>query len=301
MKLLLTGGAGFIGPYISRAALDDGWQPAVYDSLVRGNRSSVPANVRIFEGDICDGACLRRACLTYRPEAIVHVAAHHFIPWCIANPRETLRTNVEGTMMVARVAESADVGRVVFTSTADVYAPQERPHTELDRLDSNNIYGSSKIAGEAMLQAFAGSGAFALYILRVFNVVGPGDTNPHFIPELIANARLGPRIPVGNLTSVRDYVHARDVAAACLQAAKGAFPPGTYNVATGIGHSGEAVICELRRICGLPLDTVSDPSRLRLADRHVLIGDPSRLVSTSTWQPSATLSESLRDLWDHSA
>ncbi len=301
MRILVVGGAGFIGPYIVRAALADGGEPAVYDNFLRGKRSSLAQNVKVFEGDVCNGADLRQACLAHHPDVIIHAAAHHFIPWCIEHPHETLETNVGGTLVVARTAATMNVRSVVFTSTADVYAPQVKPHAELDPLGSSNVYGMSKIAGETILEAFAAGGAFSLYILRLFNVLGLGDTNPHFVPELIANARRGPRIPVGNLLAVRDYVHAKDVASACVRAAQGLFPPGRYNVATGVGHSGEMVLDELRRISGLPLTTVLDDARLRPSDRPVLVGNTSRLVSTGTWEPSTTLSGCLQDLWEHSA
>lgn len=284
--------------------LAEGWTVLVYDRLDPGRRDFLPAGTDLVVGDICDGETLRRAVANFQPDVVFHAAALHYIPDCDARPQETLRTNVEGVEVVVRAAKDFAVGRLVFCSTAAVYAPFDGCSHEADTpIRPIDIYGHSKYFGEHLIDWAAARSETSFVIARLFNVYGPRETNPHLIPTILSQVLSGQcELSLGNLESRRDYVFVEDVARALALLGRPAPEPSEgrpirVNISTGRSYSALDVITVLQTVSGRSLSWTQDPARLRASDRPVLMGDPSALVEAIGWAPTTDLETGLARLW----
>ena len=280
-RALVTGGAGFIGAHLVRALLDAGCSVVVLDNFLKRPLAQLDlphaTAVTVIEGDLRDRDSTIAAVASAEADLVVHLAAHHFIPFCVANPAEALRLNVLGTQhLVDGVMATRQCRRFILASTADVYAPSERPHTESDRLAAENVYGASKRLSEELV-AFSArqSPTIKFLVARFFNVYGPGETNPHLIPDILDALAIGAPLRLGNLEPRRDYVYVGDVIEALLRLGRydGASP--VFNVGTGRGSSAREVVRELERVLERPITIDVDPSKVRHVDRPSLVADPS--------------------------
>jgi UDP-glucose 4-epimerase len=262
----VTGGAGFIGVPTVRALLAREAEVVVMDNFAVGRRESIAAlDVEVLEADLRDADAVARA----RADVVVHLAALHFIPYCAAHPAETIAVNVLGTQ---HVLDAAGDARVVFASTGDVYRPSERPHAESDPVEATSVYGASKLAGEHLLHARGRDSV----VLRFFNAIGPGETNPHVLPEILAQLRAGDVLHLGTTSSQRDYIDVDDIAEVCARAALGE-GTGTINVGAGRPASVDDLLELVREITGRPLRVEVDEARMRPVDRPVLAASTERL------------------------
>lgn len=179
MRVVVTGGAGFVGKELVRT-LQPTAEVLVADRLRYGMPdwlASPPDGVRLSQVDIRDAAAIRGVIDEFRPDAVVHLAAIHYIPECDADPPLAVSTNVAGTVNV--LAACPPGTRVVFASSGAVYEPDEAPHQEMvSSLKPADIYGITKLQGEAYVRAFAADHGLSCGIVRLFNVIGPGETNP---------------------------------------------------------------------------------------------------------------------------
>lgn len=298
-RIVVTGGGGFIGVPTVRALLREGHEVIAYDSFVTGHRDRLPQHpdLRIVEGDIRDQEGLNRA--LQRARVVVQLAAKHFIPWCVANPAETLDVNVIGLQRVLDAATRRDVELVVFASTADVYVPSTSAHAETSATGPGNVYGTSKLFGEALLHDWRERQGSRAAVARLFNVYGPGETNPHVLPEVIDHLRHGNDLPLGNVRPRRDYVYVDDVAAAFGALVGSQANDLVVNVGTGVASSVTDLVSHLKLLTGRPLRVLTDPERVRPTDRPHLQADISRLHSLfPTLRPRA-LDVGLADLVAH--
>jgi UDP-glucose 4-epimerase len=298
--VLVTGGAGFIGSHLVRRLLAQGHSVVAYDDFSVGRRESLPATVSslaVAEGDIRDEGRLRELFQLYRPWAVVHLAAVHFIPFCSAHPAETLAVNVVGTQSLLEVSSKADIGHFVFASSAAVYAPSDRSHREDDPTGPIDIYGLSKVFGEMLATAFHEQSGTPTHIARIFNVYGPGDNNLHVIPEIVQQLATGSVLQLGNLEARRDYIHVTDVARSLeLLLDESPSPFGIFNIGTGRTYS-VAHIVELFRDClDREIRVESREERLRPVDRPFLQADITRIAKTFAWRPQIEPRQGLAEL-----
>ena len=191
----------------------------------------------------------------------------------------------------------------MLASSGAVYAPSAEPHHEQRSLvKPEDVYGHTKAQAEQHLRHFATTRELQAVIVRLFNVVGPGETNPHVLPEIVAQLKSGVRtLQLGNLTPERDYIHVQD-AAAGFAAAVTASPvePGevlTVNLGTSVTHSVGDLLDRLRHIAGIDFDVATDPTRLRPVDRPVLRADITAIAEHFGWRPTKTVDDALADLW----
>jgi UDP-glucose 4-epimerase len=292
---LVTGGAGFVGSSLVRALLARDYTVTVLDSLVNGAQEHLPdhEHLRFLHGDVTDERDVDRA-LASGVESVVHLAAHHFIPYCDAHPAETIRTNVFGTQrLLESAARSGSVRRLVFASTAAVYAPTTDAVKENDLVQPIDIYGISKRCGEEMVELFARRERISCVSARLFNVIGPRETNPHLLPDIIEQLTgADGRLELGNLLPTRDYIYVDDVADALVRLLESDVR-GSVNVGTGAAYSAREMVDEIEAILGKRLEVASVPERQRLGDRPVLLADNSRLRDLD-WRPAGDFRESLR-------
>ncbi|HJR59344.1 MAG TPA: NAD-dependent epimerase/dehydratase family protein [Vicinamibacterales bacterium] len=295
--VFVTGGAGFIGSALCRRLQSDGHRIVVYDDLSRGRRSLLPPDVALVEGDIRDDARVRAAILAEEPDTVIHLAAMHFIPDCVARPQETEQVNVEGTRRLLDGCRASAVRHFIFASTAAVYAPVDQACLE-DKtpLGPLEVYGESKLAGERLVRAFRDDSGISCSILRLFNAIGRNETNPHVLPHVFESLQASDVIRLGNMTPRRDYIDTRDIADAILAVMQTAQGLRVLNVGSGTAHSVSDVIGRLRLILGREITVVPDPDRTRAIDRMRLLADTGRTRDATGWAPRFSLDDTLRDL-----
>jgi UDP-glucose 4-epimerase len=290
MKVLLTGGAGYIGSHVVRAVRGAGHTPIVYDNLSKGHAESLEADLIV--ADVSDGAALRVALEENEIDAVIHFAAFIEAGESVGEPGKYFRNNTVAGLTLLEAMRETNVKRLVFSSTAAVYGqPPVVPIEEDSPLVPINPYGSSKLCVEYMLRAYAQAYGMGFVALRYFNVAGAdpaGDIGEDHTPEthlipLVLQVPLGKRehitifgqdydTPDG--TCIRDYIHVSDLADAHVLAA-GAIEPGmvkVYNLGNGEGFSVKQVIETCRTVTGHSIPVVIGSRRA---------GDPARLVASS--------------------
>ncbi len=219
MRLAVTGGAGFIGKHVLDWLTAHEHEVMVIDDLSRGRLEHVPPRLTFLKLDLSriTASKLARHFDHAKVEAVIHLAATHFIPDCMRDPERTFEINAKGTHTLLEAVRLSAVSKVVFASTVDVYSVADRVHIETEALMPSNIYGLTKMLSEQMLEYAVRVGACdSAVVLRLANVYGPNETNPHVIPDAIERIvkRDEPALVMGYLGSARDFVYVKDVARA---------------------------------------------------------------------------------------
>ncbi len=295
---LITGGAGFIGRTLATRLTALGWRTVVVDC--NPGAGVLPASVEVRQGDIRDGAFMQSVLEETAPGALFHLAAIHYIPACERDPVECVSVNTVGAMSVLEAcARMRQPPLCVLASTGAVYAPSETAHRESETPGPVDVYGVSKVWLEQIAALYARQHGLRIWLARLFNVYGPGETNPHLIPTLIDQALAGGSVQVGDLSTRRDYVHVEDVAEA-LTTMAGAPPAGgeaaCVNVGTGRVVSGTEVVEILAAALGRQVGIATDVSRMRKVDRPVLRSDPSRAAELLGWRARIPFEDGMRNL-----
>lgn len=303
MRILVTGGNGYVGRDLTTMLAEE-HEICVADLLRYGDWRFAPAlraRLRLERIDIRDAGAVAALMADFQPDVTVHLAALHYIPECEAEPALAVSTNVVGTHNLLLHAPRGS--RFVFASSGAVYEPEERPHRELhSAVGPSDVYGLTKLHGEHYVQQVASSRDLRAIIVRLFNVIGPGETNPHLLPEIVAQLKSGrTTIELGNLTSQRDYVFVRDAARGFAAAALGGgVEPGescVVNLGTARTHSVLDIVEKLRRVSGIAFSINQAESRKRRVDRPFLAADTSRMQHLFGWQPHYGIDDALAELW----
>ena len=299
-RILVTGGAGFIGSAVIAELQRHGAEIAVVDDLSFGNRQfiSVP-DTHFHLVNILDGDAVKRIVKEFDPHWILHLAAVHFIPWCNANPYLSADINIRGTQHVLDAAALLPrLQGLLFASTAAVYPISDMAVPETLATAPLDIYGLSKVAGERMVSEFHLRTGIPAVVCRFFNAFGPNETNPHLIPEVQRQLLAGQRtIQLGNLTPKRDFIHTFDMARAVAGLVE-KFEKGfdTFNLGRGEEYSVTEIVESFERALGERITIQVDPARVRPTDRMHLLSDISRLKSFLGWEPRVSLDEGIATL-----
>ncbi|MBK9540213.1 MAG: SDR family NAD(P)-dependent oxidoreductase [Flavobacteriales bacterium] len=299
-KVLITGGAGFIGSALSKHLQEQGHEIFVLDNLSFGRRhlAGVP-NARFFEVDIRDTKAVKRVFDTARPEQVLHLAAVHFIPYCNEHPAEAADININGTISVLDAAQHCGTVKQVFVaSTAAVYPIADGAMDENHPTGPMDIYGTTKLATEKIASEFHLRTGIPTVIGRFFNAFGPNETNPHLFPEIQRQVLAGARtLQLGNLDPKRDYIHTEDMSRA-MAALLGMGLKGqdTFNIGRGIEYSVREVVEAFERQLGEKLRIEVDPARVRKVERMHLLADVSKLKSATGWEPKWGIDEGVGTL-----
>ena len=312
MRVLVTGGAGYIGSVTVELLLEAGHQVAVVDSLVEGHREAVDPQVSFHRIDIGSRRELEPVFAGFRPDAVIHLAAATLVSESMTDPGKYFLENVEKGRVFLETMVSHQVRRMVFSSSAAVYGePEKTPITESDTLSPTNPYGESKLAFEKILKWYGAIHGVRSFSLRYFNAAGASeehgedhDPETHLIPRVlgVVQGRF-PRMEVYGTdydtrdgSCVRDYVHVMDLARAHLRALEcldDGEPSGPLNVGIGRGYTVLEVVQAVEEVTGEKVPFKSAPRRA---------GDPAVLVAASDkarrrlgWEPSHLDLESIVD------
>jgi UDP-glucose 4-epimerase len=301
-RVLITGGAGFVGSTLTQHLIDAGHEVAVLDNLFTGHNPGKRTDLDYYNVDIRNGQRVLDVVDAFRPSVVIHLAAIHYIPYCDAHPNETLQVNVVGTQSVLDACRSVGVKRVIFTSSAAVYGIQTDPHVEDEMPAPDGIYGLTKWFGEQQLAAFHRITGTSSVAVRLFNVYGPGETNPHIIPEIMKQLRAGSTLQLGNISPKRDLIHVHDVARAYHALMRAELPSYfTVNVGSGKATSVQDMVHTIGQILGRDIPIQQDPARMRPVDMPVLEADVTRMANACGWRPEVELESGLSELLERMA
>jgi UDP-glucose 4-epimerase len=299
-RILVTGGAGFVGSHLVELLVEAGDQVVVVDDLSRGDRAWLHPQADLHEMDVRDGTGLRRVLPQIRPDVVVHLAAMHFIPAVDDAPGLARDINVGGTRALLDALALRPPQVLVFASTAAVYPDRAGPIGEWCPPDPIDVYGETKLEGEHLVSQWAEEFGVRPIVARIFNVIGKRETNPHVIPEVVSQLRTGSRaLRVGNLAPRRDYTDVRDVAEALQRLAAAEIQSRTtFNVGSGHSVSVAEVVQACEEVLGYRVEVEVEQRRLREHDRAELRADTTLLHETTGWQPRWSLKETLAELLD---
>ena len=299
-KVLVTGGAGFIGSAVIAELQRHGVEILVIDDLSFGNRDfiSVPDS-HFLQFDIRDRERVAEAMRHFQPDWVVHLAAVHFIPWCNAHPYESADINIRGTISVLDAAKAAgSVKGFFFASTAAVYPIHDDAVAETHPTGPLDIYGLAKLTGEHLCHEFFLASGIPTVVCRFFNAFGPNETNPHLIPDIAVQINAGTRVlRLGNQAPKRDFIHTSDMAravAALLRKFESGYD--TFNLGRGIEYSVLEIADAFGRALGEPVTVEIDPAKVRKSDRLHLLADISKLMAFSGWAPQVGIDEGIATL-----
>ena len=303
MKVIVTGGAGYIGSHTCKCLAENGFEPVVFDSLFRGDRQQVKWGAFI-EGDIGDLQSLSRAMKDSGAAAVLHFAARAYVGESVGSPAEYYRTNVVGTLNVLDAMRESGVKHIVFSSSCATYGvPTRVPIREGDSQSPVNPYGWTKLMGEQAIKSYAQAYGLNYAILRYFNAAGCDPEcqleerhtpETHLIPLTILAALkkgnplsvFGTDYPTEDGSAIRDYVHVSDLATAHLLALRHSLRGGdslSLNLGTGKGLSVRQIIAAVERLSDLQVPWVSAPRRP--GDPPILVADGAAAQSALAFYP----------------
>lgn len=313
MRLLVTGGAGYIGSVVAAMLLEEGHDVTVLDDLSKGHEAQIPDGAAFVHVDLLDAGGLTQA-LSGAFDGVLHFAARSLVGESVDHPVGYYRTNVAGTANLLEAMEANEIPSLVFSSTAAVYGEPDRiPITEDAPTLPTNPYGGSKLAADHLIGYAAPASGLAAASLRYFNVAGAygrfgeiHDPETHVIPVLLqvaAGRREGFKVfgtdyRTGDGTAVRDYVHVEDLARAHLLALEGAEPGrhSIYNLGNGTGFSVREVLEAARSITGATIPA-EDAAR-RPGDPPVLVASSGKAETELGWKRTKPgLEEMIQDAW----
>jgi UDP-glucose 4-epimerase len=304
MRVLVTGGAGYIGSVVAEDLLQAGHDVVVFDNLSRGHRQAVPKNAELVVGDLADRACLDQLLRSRRIDAVMHFAALIEAGESMKAPEAFFRNNTSNALTLLEAMLTAQVKRFVFSSTAALFGnPERTPIEEDDPVRPTNAYGESKLLVERMLAWFHQIHGLRYASLRYFNAAGASGPDKgeahqpetHLIPRILQVALgraehaniFGTDYPTRDGTCIRDYIHVSDLARAHLLAlealALGNSSPLIYNLGNGQGFSVREVVEVARKVTGHPVPVIESPRRA--GDPAVLIASSEKIRRDLGWQP----------------
>ncbi len=312
MKVLVTGGAGYIGSVVASQLVEAGHDTVVLDDFSRGHAGAVPEGARLVRGNLLDAGFVHET-LAEVFDGILHFAALSLVGESVQEPERYYRNNVCGTLNLLEAMREFGAEKLVFSSTAAVYGePEDVPIRESDPTLPTNPYGSSKLAVDRLIGAVAGARGLAATSLRYFNVAGASgpygeDHHPetHLIPLVLAAAAEGTSVkifgtdyPTRDGTAVRDYIHVEDLGRAHLLALEAAEPGEhrVYNLGNGAGFSVREVVEAARSVTGRNVEAIEAPRRA--GDPPALVAASDRIRADLGWKPEKPgLEAMISDAW----
>jgi len=316
MKVLITGGAGYIGSHTVKELLQRNYEIIIFDNLSRGHIEAVPDNVCFEKVDILDPVALKNAMDKYSFDSVIHFAAFAYVGESVEHPDMYYRNNVVGSFNLINASKNAGVNNFVFSSTCSVYGnPDKIPLSENMPALPINPYARTKLMIENMLSDFSNAYDMKYVALRYFNAAGDSEDGsigeshnpePHIIPLVMFTA-LGKRdkvlifgddYPTDDGTCIRDYIHVSDLADAHIRALEFLKLGGNstvINLGTGTGFSVKEIINISKEITGVDIKT--EISARRPGDPAVLVADNKKAFDVLGWSPKFNLKDIIKSAW----
>jgi UDP-glucose-4-epimerase GalE len=301
-RILVTGGAGYIGSHTVRLLLDQGYDVSVVDDLSKGFKHNVPSG-RLNRLNLCDTSAVAELIRQHRPEAVIHFAAFIAVGESMRDPGRYFQNNVCGSLSLLNAMTQNGVRHIVFSSTAAVYGnPHATPIEESFPIQPVNAYGESKVMVETLLRWFDEIHRLTSVCLRYFNASGADpegrlgeehEPETHLIPLLFRAVLTGEPVtlfgddyPTPDGTCIRDYIHVNDLAQAHILAVEHLLAGGEsaqFNVGTGTGHSVREVVRAVEEVTGKKVPYTIGPRRA--GDPPALVAASDRLRTALGWEP----------------
>lgn len=314
MKILVCGGAGYIGSHTVKELLDKGYEVVVVDSLETGHKKAVDERAVLCIGNISDGTFLENVFAKHNIDAVIDFAAYSLVGESVKEPAKYFENNVGGTLSLLSKMREHNVKYIVFSSTAATYGePENIPILETDRTLPTNPYGESKLCVEKILRWFDEAYGIKYSVLRYFNAAGAHKSGTigedhfpesHLIP-IILQVALGKRefigvfgddYPTEDGTCIRDYIHVTDLANAHILSLEKTMEENksrTYNLGNGKGFSVKEVIEMTRKVTGKEIPEKVEPRRA--GDPSILIASSEKIIKELGWQPQYNTLEKIID------
>lgn len=313
-RILVTGGAGYVGSVCCAQLLKRGFAVEVIDNFSTGHVDAAPAGVKVHAFDLGNSAALSELLASQRFDAVFHFAAKALIPESVTNPGSFFASNVASGIAMLETLRKFKINKFVFSSSAAVYgSPSIVPIPEDHPKNPTNAYGESKLVFEQLLKWYASAYDWSVVAFRYFNACGGGanwgerhDPETHIIPLLLQTASgrrehfdvYGTDYPTPDGTCLRDYVHVIDIAEAHILALGKVKSPGfsAYNIGTGASYSVREICEAVEKITGREIRTRK--AERRLGDPAVLCASPKKLMAELGWQPQhSSLQEIISGAW----
>jgi UDP-glucose 4-epimerase len=314
-RILVTGGAGYIGSHAVRSLQKEGYEIVVYDSLLNGHKESLPDEIRLVVADLADQGILDKTFKEGKFDAVIHFAGFIEAGESMKDPAKFYRNNVVNTLNLLEAMIKNNVKKIIFSSTAALFGyPDEIPIKEETRKDPVNVYGTTKLVIEGMLKDFEMAHGLKFIALRYFNAAGADfgigedhDPETHLIP-LVLQVALGKRKEIKIFgtdyltkdgTCIRDYIHVVDLVDAHLLALKKLLKESKsehYNLGNGQGYSVKEIVKAARDITGHPIPAIE--VERRPGDPAILIADSTKIRKELGWKPKHDLKAIIRSAWE---
>ena len=310
-KILITGGAGYIGAHVAAELLSQGYSVRIYDDFSNGLHRRVDGKFRdVVDGDILDREKLIQA--MHGIDGVIHLAAKKSVEESVKNPLKYYENNVGGTLNLLAAMSMKSVKSLVFSSSAAVYSPSDKDSIEeSDPTVPLSPYGATKLLSEELISTVGSAEQISHISLRYFNVVGSalaefGDNSKdNLVPKVFQALKSGKRpeiygnnYPTPDGSCIRDYIHVQDLAKAHIAALKkceSGFTSAIYNVGSGRGYSVKEMMAQISESLGRDINPQESPARA--GDCPKLIASIEKIKSELAWRPEASLKEMIDSSW----
>lgn len=302
MKYLVTGGLGFVGNEVVRQLLSMNHEVVVIDngSGVAPNISDIINKIKLFQVDITDFDAVNSVINRELPDAVIHMAAMHFIPLCNQYPLRTHDINVKGSMHILESCSINNISNCTLISSGSIYGDSDEFLDE-DKSPCKifDAYSYSKLAMEDITKLYSLRNPNSQYnVIRLFNVYGFRETNPHIIPEIINQLKQGNTLNLGNITPKRDFIYVKDAAAGIIAINNrvNGSKLDTINLCSGEDFSMEEVINVISTILDKPIRVIANPAKFREQDKLFQKGSVAKLRQVVAFRANYSITKGLKEL-----
>lgn len=301
-KILITGGAGFVGQALVK--LFNGYNIHVVDNLKSGSHrldNLKKTDLHFHDIDLCNAEAVDVMLKRINPDIIIHLAAIHFIPECEQFPKKALEHNVNVTINLLDSCKHNC--RFIYTSSAAVYAPSLSELLEdFSTICPNDFYGHNKLHGEHYVKLYSQKKNLDGISVRLFNVIGPGETNPHVLPEIIYQLKCGSKsLNLGNIDNQRDFIDVDDAATGFFKLAmlKEKYKTNEIvNLGSGKTYSISDILDIVKDVTCINFDVKLDQSKIRKVDNPLLLASTIKLHKMLNWSPNTNVQDTISKIWN---
>ena len=298
-KVLVAGGAGFVGSQMVRELLDLGASASVYDNLLHGtmeNLAEVRDEIEIVIGDILDEWKLINSLQRIKPDYVFDFVGDTYVPTAYDIPKRFFNINTIGTMNLLLACQFVGVERILYVSSTEVYGQpiKDVPMTEEHILNPYNTYAVSKVAADRLCYTLNKERNIPVIIARIYNSYGPRESEPYIIPEIISQLDKGNILHLGNIKARRDFTYVSDTCKGLIAVMLSSIPNGeAVNVGSGKDYSVEELVTLIAKIMDKEYEIVIDPKRLRKFDIDIFLCNPFKLMRATGWKPTIDIETGL--------